>query len=148
MKAAWQAEKDVIDEIQTLKARVDELRIEADRATRTGELNRAAEINYGEIPQADEGIDAATERLAELPDSERIDSGDPRLGKLFDKLGQVRCPVCDAPMVRMVDREQPHIWYESCTVCNGHYFDAGEFTDFKEHTVLDRVRDLFVRERG
>jgi ATP-dependent Clp protease ATP-binding subunit ClpB len=66
MKAHWQAEKDVIEEIQTLKARVDELRVEADRATRTGELNRAAEINYGEIPQAEASIERATERLADL----------------------------------------------------------------------------------
>jgi ATP-dependent Clp protease ATP-binding subunit ClpB len=71
MKARWQAEKDVIDEIRGLKARTDELRIEADRATRTGELNRAAEINYGEIPQAEESINAATARLAELQKEHR-----------------------------------------------------------------------------
>ena len=66
MKAGWQAEKDVIQEIQGLKARVDELRVEADRATRQGELNRAAEISYGEIPKAEGAIGAATTRLEEL----------------------------------------------------------------------------------
>jgi len=66
MKAKWQAEKDVIEEIQTLRTRVDDLRGEADRATRTGELNRAAEINYGEIPDAEAAIETATERLEEL----------------------------------------------------------------------------------
>ena len=66
MKARWQAEKDVIEEIQALRSSVDELRVEADRATRTGELNRAAEINYGEIPNAEAAIEAATERLGEL----------------------------------------------------------------------------------
>ena len=66
MKAKWQAEKDVIGEIQSLRARVDELRVEADRATRTGELTRAAEIGYGEIPAAEEAIEAATGRLQEL----------------------------------------------------------------------------------
>jgi ATP-dependent Clp protease ATP-binding subunit ClpB len=71
MKAHWQAEKDVIEEIQSLKARVDELRVEADRATRSGELNRAAEINYGEIPKAEEAIERATERLAELQSDKR-----------------------------------------------------------------------------
>jgi ATP-dependent Clp protease ATP-binding subunit ClpB len=71
MKAGWQAEKDVIEEIQTLRTRVDELRVEADRATRTGELNRAAEINYGEIPQAEEAIEAAAERLGALQADKR-----------------------------------------------------------------------------
>ena len=63
--------KDVIEEIQSLKARVDELRVEADRATRTGELNRAAEVNYGEIPQAEAAIGAATARLEELQKEHR-----------------------------------------------------------------------------
>ena len=66
MKARWQAEKDVIQQIQTLRTRADELRLEADRSTRTGELNRAAEINYGEIPNAEAEVEALTARLAEL----------------------------------------------------------------------------------
>jgi len=66
MKAKWQAEKDVIEEIQALRSKVEELRVEADRATRTGDLNRAAEINYGEIPAAETKAQALTERLDEL----------------------------------------------------------------------------------
>jgi len=66
MKARWQAEKDVIVEIQAMRARIDELRVEADRATRTGELNRAAEINYGEIPDLEEAVETAAGRLAVL----------------------------------------------------------------------------------
>jgi ATP-dependent Clp protease ATP-binding subunit ClpB len=66
MKARWQAEKDVIGEIQGLRSRIDELRVEADRATRTGELSRAAEINYGEVPDLEEAVEAASARLAIL----------------------------------------------------------------------------------
>jgi ATP-dependent Clp protease ATP-binding subunit ClpB len=66
MKARWQAEKDVIEEIQTLRTHIDELRVEAERATRTGDLTRAAEINYGEIPQAEGEVGALTSRLAEM----------------------------------------------------------------------------------
>ncbi len=66
MKARWQAEKDVIGQIQELRTQVDELRVEAERATRTGELNRAAEISYGEIPEAEERIAALSARLEEL----------------------------------------------------------------------------------
>ena len=66
MKARWQAEKDVIEQIQALRARAEELRVEAERATRTGDLTRAAEINYGEIPQAEGGVEALTTRLAEM----------------------------------------------------------------------------------
>ncbi|MHB1192398.1 MAG: ATP-dependent chaperone ClpB [Longimicrobiales bacterium] len=66
MKARWQGEKEAIARIQELRSRVDELRLEVDRATRTGDLNRAAEIQYGTLPGAEREIGVATERLAEL----------------------------------------------------------------------------------
>ncbi len=72
MKAKWQAEKDVIEEIQTLRTRVEELRVEADRATRTGDLNRAAEINYGEVPKAEAEIEALAGRLDELQKEQKF----------------------------------------------------------------------------
>jgi ATP-dependent Clp protease ATP-binding subunit ClpB len=72
MKARWQAEKDVIEEIQRLRTKVEELRVEADRATRTGDLNRAAEINYGEVPTAETEIEALSTRLAELQKEQKF----------------------------------------------------------------------------
>jgi ATP-dependent Clp protease ATP-binding subunit ClpB len=72
MKARWQAEKDVILQIQALRTRVEELRVEADRATRTGEWARAAEIDYGEIPTAEAETDALTERLSVLQKDKRF----------------------------------------------------------------------------
>jgi ATP-dependent Clp protease ATP-binding subunit ClpB len=66
MKAEWQAEKEAIGRIQELKERTDELRSETERATRTGDLQRAAELQYGEIPRTLEEVAAAEARLAEL----------------------------------------------------------------------------------
>jgi ATP-dependent Clp protease ATP-binding subunit ClpB len=66
MKARWQAEKEAITRIQSLKEKVDELRLEADRATRTGDLNRAAELQYGEVPGTEQALEVAEARLAEL----------------------------------------------------------------------------------
>ena len=57
------------------------------------------------------------------------------------------CPRCNTPMVRMVDREQPHIWYESCSVCHGKFFDAGEFRDVAEKNLLDLFRRWKAKER-
>jgi len=72
MKAKWQAEKDVIGKIQELRSRADELRVEADRATRTGDLNRAAEIRYGELPRSEAEIEELSTRLAELQKSQKF----------------------------------------------------------------------------
>ncbi len=66
MKARWQAEKAAIVRIQSLKEKVDELRLEADRATRSGDLERAAEVQYGEIPRTHAELEGAEERLKVL----------------------------------------------------------------------------------
>ena len=66
MKARWQSEKEAIERLQGLKEKVDELRAEAERATRTGDLGRAAEIQYSEIPGTEQAIEVADARLQEL----------------------------------------------------------------------------------
>ncbi|MEX2569927.1 MAG: ATP-dependent chaperone ClpB [Gemmatimonadota bacterium] len=66
MKAQWQSEKQAISAIREMKERLDELKVEMDRATRTADLTRAAEIQYGEIPQLLKMIEGAEARLEEL----------------------------------------------------------------------------------
>ena len=66
MKARWQAEKEAIQTIRGLKERMDQLKIEAERAQRAADLNRAAEIQYGEIPKVTQEIADADAHLAEL----------------------------------------------------------------------------------
>lgn len=87
------------------------------------------------------------EHLKAVEGAESIDIGDAATGKQFDKIDKIDCPECHTPMIRMVDREQPHIHYESCKVCYGVFFDAGEFRDYKEKTVVDFFRDLFAKQR-
>ncbi|MGH7483438.1 MAG: ATP-dependent Clp protease ATP-binding subunit, partial [Longimicrobiales bacterium] len=65
MKARWQAEKDAIERLRELKTKLDELKVEAERAQRTGDLTRAAEIQYGEIPGTQQAITVAEGKLAE-----------------------------------------------------------------------------------
>ena len=66
MKSRWQSEKEAISRIQGLKEKIDELRLQADRATRTGDLNLAAELQYGEIPGTEQALEVAEGRLEEL----------------------------------------------------------------------------------
>src|ERR1700744_1415136 len=51
MRLRWQKERGAIGEIASLKEKLEALRFEADQATRKGDLQRAAELQYGEIPQ-------------------------------------------------------------------------------------------------
>ena len=75
-----------------------------------------------------------------------LDAGDPRLGKVLDQLDDIKCPECSTVMDKTSDERQTHIWYERCPSCGNLFFDAGEFTDLKYDTLMDRLRDL-VRGR-
>jgi len=66
MKAQWQAEKDAIQKIQAQKAELEQLRTEAEQATRRGDLQKAAEISYGRVPAIDKEIAQLEKRLAEI----------------------------------------------------------------------------------
>jgi ATP-dependent Clp protease ATP-binding subunit ClpB len=66
MKAQWQSEKAAIGQLREMKEKLDGLRVEAERATRTGDLNRAAELQYGEIPELQKRLEASESRLDEL----------------------------------------------------------------------------------
>ncbi|HUP85710.1 MAG TPA: AAA family ATPase [Acidimicrobiales bacterium] len=64
MKGHWQGEKDAIASIRELKEALEQKCTEAERYERDGDLGRAAEIRYGELPQLEEQVTAASERLA------------------------------------------------------------------------------------
>ncbi|MDH3457320.1 MAG: AAA family ATPase, partial [Gemmatimonadota bacterium] len=66
MKAQWQAEKNAIAELREKKATLETARLEAERATRAGDLQQAAEIRYGTVPELEAEIAAAKRRLAEI----------------------------------------------------------------------------------
>jgi ATP-dependent Clp protease ATP-binding subunit ClpB len=66
MKARWQAEKAAIEAIKEAKAELEEAGREAERAEREQDLERAAELRYGTIPQLEKLVSEQEERLREL----------------------------------------------------------------------------------
>src|SRR5512142_894039 len=63
MKARWQQEKDEIQRVRDLKQKLDETRVEMERAQRAGDLNRAAELQYGELPGLEQALHVAESKL-------------------------------------------------------------------------------------
>jgi ATP-dependent Clp protease ATP-binding subunit ClpB len=79
MKAQWQSEKDAIRGVSELKEKLDQANNEMDRAQREANLQRAAELRYGEIPEL-------KKQLAELESAEREQDGeDARTNPVFLK---------------------------------------------------------------
>ena len=85
--------------------------------------------------------------LEEWMADEILDCGSKKIGKQFDKIDDIDCPVCRVKMEKIFDKRQTHIWLESCNKCSGIFFDAWEFTDLKHVTILDFFRDMFKGKR-
>ncbi|MDQ8189909.1 ATP-dependent chaperone ClpB [Roseibacillus persicicus] len=69
LMARWRNEKEVIDAVREVQERLDTLRTDIEQAQRIGDLSRASEIMYGQIPDAEKELEEAKERLAELQGS-------------------------------------------------------------------------------
>jgi ATP-dependent Clp protease ATP-binding subunit ClpB len=69
MKAHWQAEKETIGQIRALK---EELESRRNAVEREQDLNKAAEIRYGQIPELERRVDETTKALAELQADQKM----------------------------------------------------------------------------
>ncbi|MFV8402938.1 ATP-dependent chaperone ClpB [Dermabacter hominis] len=67
LSARWEREKSGLNEVGELKARLEDLRMQADRAQREGDLSRASKILYGDIPEL-------KKKLVELEHGESAES--------------------------------------------------------------------------
>ena len=80
-KAKWEGEKALLNQIQSDKLQIEQLKFEADKAEREGNYERVAEIRYGKLQSLEEDIKAVQERLAEAQGGmalvkEEVDSDD------------------------------------------------------------------------
>ena len=66
MKARWQQEKEIILQLRNLTAEVDKAKTESDLAQRRGDLNRAAELRYGKLPELEQKIAAVNKKIVEF----------------------------------------------------------------------------------
>ena len=66
LKAKWQSEKDIVEQIQVKKNEMETLKFEADGANRSGDLGKVAEIRYGHIPEIEKEIASLKEKLTVL----------------------------------------------------------------------------------
>lgn len=81
MRKKWSSEKEQINAIQQNKIEIEQLKYEAERAEREGDYGRVAEIRYGKIKSAEQAIETAKAKLAELQQGhamikEEIDADD------------------------------------------------------------------------
>jgi len=66
LQARWQQEKDAIQAIRTIKAQIDDLRVQLERAERLNDLEAAARLRYGDLPRLEQELADSEARLADL----------------------------------------------------------------------------------
>jgi len=66
MKAKWQSEKEAIKHMEEARGKLDDLRLELERARNAGDLTRASELQYGEIPELERKLAAEQAKLGDI----------------------------------------------------------------------------------
>jgi ATP-dependent Clp protease ATP-binding subunit ClpB len=66
MKAKWKSEKEAIERMRSAKAELEQLRLQLDQARNAGDLARASEIQYGQIPELERKLAEEHEKLAKF----------------------------------------------------------------------------------
>ncbi len=105
MKAQWQREKETLGAVGRIKQEIDQARIEADQVTRRGDLGKAAEITYGRIPQLEQQMREAEQRLASA-------SGRPQFLKeevTAEDIAEVVSRWTGIPISRMLESERERL---------------------------------------
>ncbi|MFB9679199.1 ATP-dependent chaperone ClpB [Streptosporangium vulgare] len=72
MRAQWEAERHALRAVQALRAEMEQVRAEAERAERDYDLNRAAELRHGRLPELLRRLEAEEERLSAKQGTSRL----------------------------------------------------------------------------
>ena len=80
------------------------------------------------------------ESLKQFKSATEIDTGDALAGLEYDTIENVDCPRGHGTMKTVVNPNLLHIYFETCLVCSGVWFDAGEFADYTKADVAALFR--------
>jgi ATP-dependent Clp protease ATP-binding subunit ClpB len=72
MTAQWEAERQAIRRVQALRSEIEQLRREVEEAERAYDLNRAAELRHGKLPELERRLHTEEERLTQKQRGERL----------------------------------------------------------------------------
>ncbi len=102
MKAQWQAEKDAIGEVRQLREQIERLHREAEEAERDYDLDRAAQLRHGQLPELEQRLDEHEKGLAERAGSTRL----LREEVTEDEVAEIVSRWTGIPVTRLVEGER------------------------------------------
>src|SRR5205085_938107 len=72
LKARWQAEKQSVHQVQQIREQIEQVKVDIERAQRSAEYQRAAELQYGKLPELEKKLKAAEEASERQKDSKLL----------------------------------------------------------------------------
>lgn len=68
----WKIQKDIIEKIHSIRSEIDKLKVDLERAEREVELDKAAEIKYGTLPELEKRLKEVEEKWRNIPEQDRV----------------------------------------------------------------------------
>lgn len=72
MRAHWQLEKSLIQETRKIKENIESLKLEMEKAERTGNLERASQIKYGQLVELNRKLDELNQKIKDAQESKKM----------------------------------------------------------------------------
>ncbi len=106
LKAKWDNEKGVVDEIRSLKEKIEQVKLEAEQAERAGDYGKVAEIRYSKLPEAEN-------RLKELSAMGKAEAGDRLINEevTSEDIAQVVAKWTGIPVSKMLQSDREKLLY-------------------------------------
>jgi ATP-dependent Clp protease ATP-binding subunit ClpB len=101
LNAKWKSEKEVVENIQTIKQDIENYKLEAERAEREGDYGKVAEIRYGKIKEATEKLEAFQKQLAEQQETALI-----KEEVTYEDIADVVAKWTGIPVTKMIQSER------------------------------------------
>jgi ATP-dependent Clp protease ATP-binding subunit ClpB len=102
LKTTWQAEKQMLDQLQKRKDELEEVRSEAESAERSGDYGRVAEIRYGRIPELEKAIESLMEGITRKREKGALIREDVR----SEDIAEIVAKWTGIPVARMLESER------------------------------------------
>jgi ATP-dependent Clp protease ATP-binding subunit ClpB len=102
LRSKWQAEKEVVEKIQSNKKLIEDYKLEADRAERNGDFGKVAELRYGKIKEAENEVEELQKQLQELQ------GGNPMINEEVgaEEIAEIVSKWTGIPVSRMLQSER------------------------------------------
>jgi ATP-dependent Clp protease ATP-binding subunit ClpB len=100
--AKWKSEKEIVDNIQTTKADIENYKLEAEKAEREGDYGKVAEIRYGKIKEAQEQLEMLQKELQDHQSENSLIKEE----VTYDDIAEVVAKWTGIPVTKMLQSER------------------------------------------